>query len=836
MTRSASRWKGAGASAVLAVALVALAYSLPASVGIDFGRRIEGALGSSGFYDLEGSYRWSRARSEIVFPDPGARAPVRLELVLSGFRPPGSEPPRVVIVANGRTSTITPSRRIETYALEGSTSGLWSSTSRVQIRSDTFVPGAGDERALGVRVHGARLVLEGPAVPSLRQLVAAALVAALLALRAGAPAGVALAFVFGAGYHFFRFQTALLVPSLALACLLLALAARIAPTSVERAILVPRRFARLVLEGARPLRQTAALVAAAMLVLGTVAAYALHPRVDVPLGTGLAEPLLHRFGGYDRDSGGVLFRRPFPGAFIDLTDFGTSSPWVVSIEAFDRSRKVELPAPPWGYSPGHVLRFSESDGRVASVSIDRGRSLPPLRVLLLLLSSWMLFTAAFGACGLSFRAALACGSVSGVLILAGIGAAPVFFIPLLDRIALAAGTALAAAALARSVLRSVSSIALSIAAAAMALWFLASASPLYSGGHFAYHTSVAEEIWGGKFFLYYFPGPENMLSHQPQWGNMTVPHPSLYHTVTAPLAFLPREGFHLATKMFLALLLSGVTLVASSVARAAASARDAGSDGEKAGIYAAFVAVALPTSWQLLGLGHLMTIFGSFAAAAALGYIALVTTRLTERRTWLLALALTTFAFLSYTGSLLFGSIALMFASGALLLSEPALGRRLGWLLLLAWGLALLLYYIHWVAPFVGETLPRMLSGAGSDPGIDWTARLGLLPQKLDYTFGSFWVALAGLLGLVLAEARPRRLVLYGWGLVLPLFCVFDLAFNFLLKHHYFSFPAVAIGGGLALFRLEQKGRFGMAVFLAVVVYLCVSGAASVYRLATGAP
>jgi hypothetical protein len=310
---------------------------------------------------------------------------------------------------------------------------------------------------------------------------------------------------------------------------------------------------------------------------------------------------------------------------------------------------------------------------------------------------------------------------------------------------------------------------------------------------------------------------------------MTVPHPSLYHTVASPLAVLPRPWFHLGTKLFLALLLFGVTLVAWTVARAAG-----GASGERAGTLAAFAAVTFPTTWQLLGLGHLMTIFGCFAAAAALGFTAVATNKLEERRTWLLALGLVTFAFLSYTGSLLFASIALVFATAALAREEPGLARRLGSILVVAWGLALLLYYMHWVVPFVRDTLPRMLSGDGSPGSIDWTARLALLPEKLDYTFGTFWVPLAGLLGLRLAEPRPRRILLYGWGVVLPLFSVLDLAFNFLLKHHYFSFPVIAVGAGLALGKLPEKGRLGMAVFLLVVVYLSVTGGASLFRLATG--
>jgi hypothetical protein len=846
------------------MALVALAYRFPTAIEIDLGRGVEGALGSSGFYDAEGSYRWSRARGEIAFPDPGARNPVRLELVLSGFRPPGSEPPRVAIEAGGRSLTLTPSRRVETYSLETATAGLWSSSSRIQIRSDTFVPGGGDERALGVRVHRARLILDGPALPPLRQIVASGAAAALLALYLGAPGATALGVLLGLGFLFFRFYAALLAPALAAAALAVVLVARIFPGPARFAGEISRGLGRCLLVGARSLRSRLVLPLAGFMILATFAGYALRPRFELGLGTGLAEPLAKRFAGFDRDDQSVLFREAFPGASIDLRDFGASSSWAISITAaaeppgpavvaqsgerslaFDldsrfRTHRFELEGPRWGWRSGHVLRFPGlGQGRplrIASIGVDRGRSLPPLRVLALVLVSSALFAAAFGACGLPSRSALFLSAALAGLFVIGLAGAPVFFVPFVSRIALAAFASLLAASAARGLLSAVaragfapepSACALTIATAAFSLWFLATASPLYSGGHFSYHTSVAEEIWQGKFFLYYFPGPENMLSHQPQWGNMTVPHPSLYHTVTSPLALFPREWFHLTTKLFLALLLFGVTLVSSVVAHAAG--------GRRAGIYAAAAAAAFPTGWQLLGLGHLMTIFGTFAAATALGFVALLETRLSQRREWLIALGLVTFAFLSYTGSLLFASIALAFASIALLRTEPRQAKSLGGLLLAGWGLALVLYYIHWVPPFFRETLPQMLSGAGSDRSIDWTARLKLLPVKLDYTFGAFWVPLVGLLGLARAEGRPRRLILYGWALSLPLFSGFDLVFNFLLKHHYFSFPVVAIGFGLALRRLEEKGSFWGAVFLLLVVYLWVTGLFWVWRLATGA-
>jgi len=37
------------------------------------------------FHDAERGYRWSRARSRLVFRDPGASGRARLELTLAGF-------------------------------------------------------------------------------------------------------------------------------------------------------------------------------------------------------------------------------------------------------------------------------------------------------------------------------------------------------------------------------------------------------------------------------------------------------------------------------------------------------------------------------------------------------------------------------------------------------------------------------------------------------------------------------------------------------------------------------------------------------------------------------
>jgi hypothetical protein len=100
------------------------------------------------------------------------------------------------------------------------------------------------------------------------------------------------------------------------------------------------------------------------------------------------------------------------------------------------------------------------------------------------------------------------------LTLVGAALAPVLFIPGLGLIALVTGVAWLTSAVTRGMVRALSerglspeipASALGVAAAALVLWFLASASPLYTGGHFGYHTSVAEEISQGKFLLYSAP-------------------------------------------------------------------------------------------------------------------------------------------------------------------------------------------------------------------------------------------------------------------------------------------------------------------------------------------
>jgi hypothetical protein len=145
-------------------------------------------------------------------------------------------------------------------------------------------------------------------------------------------------------------------------------------------------------------------------------------------------------------------------------------------------------------------------------------------------------------------------------------------------------------------------------------------------------------------------------------------------------------------------------------------------------------------------------------------------------------------------------------------------------------GPALVLYYIHWVSPSSGNA-PQMLSGP-APTGASMAGPVEAPSGKLDYTFGAFWVPLIGLLGLVRAEA-PSKAHSLRLGPVASRSSAARSGLQLPPETPLLQLPAIAIGFGLALRRLEEKGSFWVAVFLLVVVYLVVTG--SSFWLATGA-
>ena len=899
-------WKAGGTAVLLTLVSVALAYQLPTVLELYLGRRFPSALAIENFHDTEQGYRWSRAASRIVFRDPGGFRDAVVELELSGFRPPALErrgPPLVVVEAAGESVRVRPPRRgIEWTSLDTRTSGWWSSDVDIHLRSETFSPGAGDDRALGVRVHRVRLILPGLTdwtgltAPPLRQLLLSIVIVALV-FQSCPPrptmqskplvTACAIGLVLAGGFAFARVSTTLLVPIIAAVLVARTLVRFLTPSVARFANDVFRASVRSLLETVSGLARGRGAVLALLTFIGVWASYGSTPHVEIDLGSGTTAEIAQRFGPLDRE-GNVTFRRARVGATLDLRDFGSGSPWTIAIHASATGTntsgpsgtsgvlmrtagqdlvanvtpnwaryELDVPASSTGWRSAHVLTFPGLGAgtvlRIDRVEIERDGSFPALRSLVLVLGATTLVSAALGS--------TAAGAIFAIFIVTALVREPVVTIPFLPTLFLGAIATLFLGAGARGFvdvaarrkfLPELSPLAVSIALGGFTLWFAALASPLYVGGHYGFHTNIAEEIWQGRFLHYYLPYPGSMLSRQPQWDHLIVPHSCLFHTIAAPFAALPRPWFHVVTKLFLASLLFGISLATALVATRMASAHG----GARAAAYAASASVFVPTGFQLLGLGHLMTLFGTWASTLALGFVVIHIDELRERAVFGWTLALISLCFVSYTGTLVFASITLVAACAVLYTRHPEIAKRLSSLIVIGWGVSFLLYYIHWTFPFVRDSLPALLSGSGSETGIDVLARFSSQPGKLAYTFGSPLVPLVGLIGLgglaglsrvraghaqrgvLLASglgglSRARAVLLVSWGGILVVFSALDVLFNFLLKHHYFTYPVIAVGIGLALGWLHEKNwlsRVITALFVVSLIWMGLQEAVAVAR------
>ena len=855
--------------AVSAGYLVRLPMAIPMSSGI------LSALCTENFHDLEGNYRWTRGRSSVVFPGPGPGLSVQVEVHVSGFRPRGQDPPLVVIEASGQRLQARPGRG-DTLTLETKTQGWWSSDLEVRFRSETFIPGEYDRRSLGIRVHEARVVPQGFFLgigrAPLRQLIIPALGVllffTLLLQRGWSPErarriGYALAVVWGLGVALAKSYAALTsLPFLAITALAVGLnwlfpsaATVLNETIRESACATAKRLGELV-----GLPSVTLVILGA---LGVMVAYLARPSFEIDLGSGRETILAERFAGFDQERT-VKFRRALRGARIDLSDFGGGSTWKIAVTASVETRsqnmvlsrvdKQEIEAsltPGWsthelesyaplGWRSGPVVEFpSASEAgtlRVNRVSIERGRSLPSLRILAFVVGSALLVWLGSAACGLrGISTWLAAGSVLALELVA-LMVDPLLAVPFVPTFfAACAGGALwmslAFSFLTALARRGITPNPVPVAVAAVGLGFIAWLSctlfPLYQGGHFVFHSSIAEEIWQGEFLTYYLPFPGSMLSRQAQWGSIVVPHSCLYHTLVSPLAALPRGWFFGLEKVGLALMLTAVSLVATLIATATGTRR--------AGAFAGVFAASLPPTFQLLGQGHLMTLFGVFAAALALGLIVLRFDHLQERSTWWWVTGLLTLCFLSYTASLLMAVVTLFMAIPLLFRRAPEPTRALTGAVIAAAIAAFFLYYVNWTLPFLRESLPRILFSMGPETDeIAFWSRLAALPGKLAYTYGHAALPLAGLAGLTLVRPGSHRVLLACWAGMLVLFSGLDLYFNFLLKHHYFVIPVVTAGCGLLAAWLFRKGRWGQVLSAIWVFYMILLGGRAALSVALG--
>lgn len=125
--------------------------------------------------DLQGNiFRWSKAKSEIIFHNAGqilsSRLPVTLELRIASARPQGSEPPLVHLTLYGAenqdlgTFRATNGLGTQRFTFDPTRAGDGDWT--VEIGTETFLP-AGDNRELGIQLRRAILRADDARLPLL---------------------------------------------------------------------------------------------------------------------------------------------------------------------------------------------------------------------------------------------------------------------------------------------------------------------------------------------------------------------------------------------------------------------------------------------------------------------------------------------------------------------------------------------------------------------------------------------------------------------------------------------------------------------------------------------
>ncbi len=858
---------------LLTILSLATAYQVHRPIEIDMGSGPASAPFVDNFHDAEGAYRWSRARSCVVFPDAGAGVRGRVEVELSAFRPRNLNLPIVIVESGSERQRLELKRGLHTVSLDVTTRGIWSSDLIACVRSETFQPSPTDRRSLGVRVHRARWVVEdgfASTVPAVRQVLMSCLTVLFLwgILRQGGirsrialacAAGTAVAF--GVAYVLARPIAAVgAFPVLILAVLIYA-TMRLFPFFASSVVRYVSQTVSCWLQGIRVLAgwPTLALgVGGAVLV---TFAYVARPTMTFDLGSGRETDLAKRFASYDSKSG-VSFRKALQGAELDLRDFGGGHVWRISVTAslpggggrilpllrvegaetsvalsddwITESLTIETSS---GWSSGVRVEFPVNGILVDRIEVDRGRSYPPLRMVVALVAAALAMTVIGGALGLNTLWCFIAGATLLLLECLAIVLDPVLTVPFAGTFTVICGLGTVVAALGGGMLPVLrvkgmdfkeGPYVIATVALGFIIWLAAMSFPLYHGLHFVYHSNIAEEIWKGKFFVFYLPHPDNILSREAQWDGLVVPYSCLYHTLVAPLTALPAAWFQMMHKVFQSGLLAMTTLTAALLAWRFA--------GGRASLWTALLLISGSSTFQLLALSHFLTVFGCWASTLALTYIVFAWGKLGKATYWWGGVGLLTLSFLSYTASLLFTSVTIAMALGLLARVNRRQARYFLTCSIAATVAALLLYYMHWVLPFIRESIPILLSSGEEGPVPLW-ARLSQIPGKLAYSFGSAWIPLAGLAGVAFVTARSRdeaRFVLAAWAAILVLFSGPDLFFNFILKHHYFTIVPIAVGGGVLLDIMVKRGGWIRWSAVGMLIYALALGGRAAFSLAMG--
>ena len=179
-------------------------------------------------------------------------------------------------------------------------------------------------------------------------------------------------------------------------------------------------------------------------------------------------------------------------------------------------------------------------------------------------------------------------------------------------------------------------------------------------------------------------------------------------------------------------------------------------------------------------------------------------------------------------------------------------GAAVGGLLIVAWIGAIAGYYGVYIRELLTVTLPQLLGPASAartaaPPTVHWTGPLDLLGWTLTYLVSPVPLLLggSGLLLLWRHAWRARRqatvrgetllaALTAAWVPILPIFVLVNYRLDMIGKHLFYTMVPLALGGGIALAALAQRGRFG--AWLAALLVATLAGSSLLFWLTTALP
>ena len=330
-----------------------------------------------------------------------------------------------------------------------------------------------------------------------------------------------------------------------------------------------------------------------------------------------------------------------------------------------------------------------------------------------------------------------------------------------------------------------------------------------------WHMKWLRTLLAGDWQSLYFPG--GLSSVPREWGmELLIPKSPLFYFAFSPLGIIPFE-LATSTKWLICLLDAVVGFCAYILARRANVA-------PRAAILAASLYAIMPLAFRAFAYGILPTIFAQWLAALLFLLVLWLASRYAHLAFWLLLGLVATLTLLSFPTVALFVSLVLA-GYVAWLCLRPGLRRvtsrayivGVPATLAVAWLVAVVAYYGLYISPVIASAGALLTPTAGQASTVRWPGGfVELLAWTSDYAVTTLPILLA-VFGFALlirkgssAMSSRALALLLAWASIAPIFVLVNYRVDMIGKHLFFTMAPIAVAGGLALYYLGMRGRWGV--------------------------